>query len=72
MYVMSVGLVTPKPDGFKALDVETSLRVYYSSQKGYEVKLAIQSTKLHFSSFYANAQCLVRQNVQKLNEKLKL
>jgi len=68
MYVMSVGLVTPKPDGFKALDVETSLRVYYSSQKGYEVKLAIQSTKLNFSSFYTSAQCLVKQEARLLNE----
>ena len=25
-YVMSVGPVTPKPGGFRALDVETSLR----------------------------------------------
>jgi hypothetical protein len=25
-YVISVGPVTPKPDGFRVLDVETSLR----------------------------------------------
>jgi hypothetical protein len=27
-YVTSVGLVTPKPRGFKALDVEISLRAW--------------------------------------------
>jgi hypothetical protein len=32
-YVTSVGSVNPKPDGFRALDVETSLRLNYSSQK---------------------------------------
>jgi hypothetical protein len=34
-YIMSVGPVTPKPDGFRALDVETSLGLNYLSQKSY-------------------------------------
>jgi hypothetical protein len=50
--------MTPKPEGFRTLDVETS-----SSQKGYKAKLAIQSIKLNFHSFYVNIQCLVRQEV---------
>jgi hypothetical protein len=40
----------------------------YSSKKGCEAKLAIQSTKLNFSPFYSNAQCLVRQEFWLLNE----
>jgi hypothetical protein len=41
-------------------------------KKGYEAKLAIQSTILNFISFYANNQCLMRQEARLLNEKLKL
>jgi hypothetical protein len=35
--------MTPKPDGFRALDVETSLGALYSSQLGYKDKLAVSS-----------------------------
>jgi hypothetical protein len=64
--------VTPKPDGLRALDVKNPYGLNYSSQKGYEAKLAIQSTKLKFSPFDANAQSLMRQEARLLNEKLKV
>jgi hypothetical protein len=43
-----------------------------SSKKGYEVKLAILSTKLNFTPFYMNTQCLMRHDVRLFNEKLKM
>jgi hypothetical protein len=67
-YVTSVGLVTPKPGDFRALDVETSLGLNYSSQKSYGAKL--QFFSWNFSSFDANTHCLARQEVRLLNEKL--
>jgi hypothetical protein len=40
--------------------------------KSYEAKLAIQSTKLKFSPFDANTECLVMQDARLLSEKLKM
>jgi hypothetical protein len=50
------------------LSDENNQGLNYSSKKSYKVKVAIQSTKFNFSSFYTITQCLVRQEVQLLNE----
>ena len=63
--------MTLKPNGFRALGVET-LRLTNSSQKGYEAKLAILLIRTNFSLFDVNTHCLMRQEVRLLSEKLNL
>jgi hypothetical protein len=49
--------MTPKPDGFRALDVETSLGALYSSQLGYKDKLAVLSSFFFFFFFFFLSYC---------------
>jgi hypothetical protein len=49
-----------------------SIDLFKSSKKGYETKPAIQSTTLNFPPFCANTQCLIRQDVWLLREKLNM
>jgi hypothetical protein len=64
----SVRPVTPKPDGFRALDVEHPKGLNNLSQK------ELRSQTNHFiyllTSFDVNTQCLMRQEVRLLNEAL--
>jgi hypothetical protein len=66
----SVRPVTPKPDGFRALDVEypKGLNNLYISQK--ELRSQTNHYIYLLTSFDANTQCLMRQEVRLLNEAL--
>jgi hypothetical protein len=50
-YVTSVGPVTRKPGGFRALNVETSLRLNYSSRKELRSLNSHTVTQLEFFIF---------------------
>jgi len=61
--------MTPKLYGFGALSVKHSCGLTNLSQKGYEAKLSHIINQLSFSPFDVNSKCLIRQEVQLLNEK---
>jgi hypothetical protein len=62
----SVRPVTPKPDGFRALDVEHPKWLNNLSQK--ELRSQTNHYIYLLTSFDANTQCLMRQEVRLLNE----
>jgi len=64
-YVQSVKPMTPKPDGFRVLDIEHPHGLNNSSQK------ELRSQTSHFITthiFWREHSCLMRQEVQLLNE----
>jgi len=65
-YVPSVGLVTPKLDGFRALDVKHPQGLNNSSKK--ELRSQTNPYFYLLTSFDENTQCLMRQEVRLLNE----
>jgi hypothetical protein len=62
----SVRPVTPKPDGFRALDVEHPKWLNSLSKK--ELRSQTKHYIYLLTSFDANTQCLMRQEVRLLNE----
>jgi hypothetical protein len=62
----SVRPVTPKPDGFRALDVEHPKGLNNLSKK--ELRSQTNHYIYLLTSFDANTQCLMRQEVRLLNE----
>jgi len=63
--------MTPKPSGFRTLGVKHPKDLLTRVKKATKLNLAILSINPIFSSFDVKTQCLMRQEVQLLNEKKK-
>jgi hypothetical protein len=61
--------ITPKPDGFRTLDVKHPKDLLTRVKKAMKLNLAILSSNPNFTPFDVNTQCLLRQEVYLFSEK---
>jgi hypothetical protein len=62
--------MTPKTDGFRALSVKHPKHLLTRAKKATKLNLAILSSNPNSTHFDLNTQCLMRQDVQLLSQKL--